>query len=77
MSMTLLDKGKQALEKVPEHHLPLIINWLENISDVDANSDLEPEDLWLLVTGELKKMNEEIKDAKEIDDWRKYICEQE
>lgn len=75
MAINLLDKGKHALENVPEKYLPLIITWLEKLSKSQSNSDSEPEDLWLLVTGELKKMDSEIADAKGIDDWRTYLDE--
>ena len=75
MAINLLDKGKHALENMPEHYLPLIVTWLEKLSKTQSNLDSEPEELWLLVTGELGKINSEINDAREIDDWRTYLDE--
>ncbi|MEM9954000.1 MAG: hypothetical protein AAF846_20490 [Chloroflexota bacterium] len=74
MTTNLLDKGKLALENVPQQHLPLIVTWLEKMSAME-NEDIEPEDLWLLITGELEKMNAEIDDAQDIEDWRTYLDE--
>lgn len=74
MVINLLDKGKNALENVPERYLPLIVIWLEKLSTTQ-NDAIEPEELWLLVTGELEKMNAEIDDAQEIKDWRTYLDE--
>lgn len=75
MAINLLDKGKYALENIPEQYLPLIVTWLEKLSKAQSNPDSEPEELWLLVTGELKKMDAEVADAREIDDWRTYLDE--
>jgi hypothetical protein len=75
MAVNLLDKGKSALENVSEQYLPMIVHWLELLADAKDNCEIEPEELWLLATGELEGMNQEMSEAEEIDDWRTYLDE--
>lgn len=75
MAVTIREQGHVALDKVADEHLPGIVRWLELLAKTQDNPGIEPEELWLLATGELKKMNDEIEEAEPIDDWRKYLDE--
>lgn len=75
MAVNLLNKGKSALENVSEQYLPTIVRWLELLADAKDNTEIESEELWLLATGELEKMNQEMNEAQEIDDWQTYLDE--
>ena len=68
-------RGQFALNQIAENQLPSVVRWLELLATTKDNPDVESEELWLLATGELKKMDDEIKDATPIDDWRKYLNE--
>jgi hypothetical protein len=69
------ERGQTALNQISENHLPSVVRWLELLAATKNSPDVEPEELWLLATGELEKMNDEIKDATPIEDWRKYLNE--
>lgn len=75
MIADMRERGEAALKEVPDEHLPTVVHLLELLAELKNQPDIEPEELWLLATGELKKMNDEIKDAKPIEDWRKYLDE--
>jgi hypothetical protein len=69
MIANMRERGEAALKEVSEDHLPIVVRLLELLAELKGHPDIEPEELWLLATGELEKMNDEIKDAKPIDDW--------
>jgi hypothetical protein len=75
MAVNIREQGHVALDKVADEHLPAVVRWLELLSRLKDNPDVEPEELWLLASGELEKMAGEVDDAKPIDDWRKYLDE--
>jgi hypothetical protein len=75
MAANIRERGQIALSQIPEAQLPAVVRWLELLAEMKDYPDVEPEELWLLVTGELQKMDEEIKDARVLDDWRKYLDE--
>ena len=75
MAINLRQKGIDALTQMPDKHLPVIVRWLELLADAKDSPDVEPEELWLLATGRLKMMLDEIDDAREIEDWRTYLDE--
>ncbi len=72
--MTLLQQGIEALQHIPENHLPLVVRWLNLLTAHHQNTDVEPEELWLLAAGELEKLNREVENALPIDDWRDSDC---
>jgi hypothetical protein len=73
MTANILERGRTALNELSDDQLPTVVRWLELLAKAKGNPDAEPEELWLLATGELEKMDSEIKDAEPIDDWRKYL----
>jgi hypothetical protein len=73
MLIDMRERGKTALNQVRDEHLPAVVRWLELLAEMKAHPDIEPDELWLLATGELKKMDDEIEDAKLLDNWRKYL----
>jgi hypothetical protein len=73
MNTNLLEQGKQALENLPESYLPFIVRWLELLAN--TKSEMEAEDFWLLTSGELKKMADDVPNAKAVEDWRKHLNE--
>lgn len=75
MAVNIREQGHAALDNVTDEHLPVVVRWLELLSRLKDDPDLEPEEVWLLATGELEKMNDEVAEAKPIDDWRKYLEE--
>jgi hypothetical protein len=76
MSADLLQEGHENLNKVPSQHLSEVVRWLKLIAATKDNPDSELEDMWLLATGELKKMADEAEnEAEPLEDWRKYLNE--
>ena len=75
MDVDMRQRGLTALDHIPEKHLPSVVKWLELLAATQNNPDVEPEELWLLATGELKQMADEADEAMPIDDWRKYLDE--
>lgn len=73
MVANMRERGQTALSQIPENQLPVVVRWLELVAKTKNNADIEPEELWLLATGELKKMNDEMGEATPIEDWRKYL----
>jgi hypothetical protein len=75
MVANMREKGHEVLDTIPEDQLASVVRLLELVAKHGNKADVEPEELWLLATGELKKMDDEIADARPIDDWRKYLDE--
>jgi hypothetical protein len=73
MVANMRERGQNALNQIPDIQLPSVVRWLELIAKNKDHSDTEPEELWLLATGELEKMDAEIATAEAIEDWRKYL----
>ncbi|MBC7871301.1 MAG: hypothetical protein H7Y09_10720 [Chitinophagaceae bacterium] len=73
MNVELLEHGKTVLEHLPEQHLAIVIRWMELLLKTQDNPEVEPEELWLLASGELEKMSQEAEEAVDIDNWRKYL----
>jgi hypothetical protein len=73
MAANMLERGQAALNDVPKEHLDAVVRWLELLARLKDQPDIEPEELWLLATGALEKMNEEMKDAQPIDNWQTYL----
>ena len=75
MVANIREKGHEMLDEIPEQHLESVVRLLELVAKHGDNKDVEPEELWSLASGELEKMNDEIKDAQPINDWRTYLDE--
>jgi hypothetical protein len=72
----LLQEGYETLNQISEQRLSEVVQWLKLLVITEDNPEIELEDMWLLATGELKKMDNEAKtDAESIDDWQKYLDE--
>jgi hypothetical protein len=75
MVSDIRERGRTALDHLSENQLPAVVRWLELLADLKDHPDLEPEEILLLATGELKQMDEEMGDAIPIEDWRRYLDE--
>ena len=76
MVANLLQEGYETLNQISEQRLSEVVQWLKLLVITEDNPEIELEDMWLLATGELKKMDNEAKtDAESIDDWQKYLDE--
>jgi hypothetical protein len=76
MVTEMREKGHQILDHVPDGHLPTVVRWLELLAKTKDHPEIEPEELWLLATGELEQMAEEAEqDAQPLDNWRQYLDE--
>ncbi len=73
MADSMRERGQTALNQLSERQLPTVVRWLELLTAHDDNTAVEAEELWLLASGELEKMNDEIDEAELIDDWRAYL----
>lgn len=69
MVADMRERGKSALELLSEHQLRAVVCWLELLAELNEKPDIEPEELWLLATGELKNMDDEMKDAEPLEDY--------
>ncbi len=67
MVANMREKGHAMLDEIPEQELASVIQLLELLAKSRDNPDVEPEELLLLATGELKKMDDEIADSRPID----------
>ena len=76
MTADMLREGHETLDRIPQQRLSDVVRWLKLVAAMEENPEVELEELWLLATGELKKMADEAKDeAEPINDWRKYLDE--
>ncbi|MBZ0285128.1 MAG: hypothetical protein K8L97_30625 [Anaerolineae bacterium] len=75
MLADLRTRGHQMLNEEPEDRLSTVVRLLELIATAKDQPEIEIEELLLLASGELQKMDEEIKDAQPLDNWRKYLDE--
>ena len=74
MTMNVREKGRRALDNVPDEYINSVVRWLEMLALTKQHPDAEPDELWLLAFGELEKMADEAEqEAKPIGDWRKYL----
>jgi hypothetical protein len=76
MDTNLREAVHKAADKLPENRLAEVLNMMQMLIDAGNNPDVEPEELWLLTSGKLKAMVDEIEDAPApVDDWQKWIME--
>ncbi len=74
MSTNLRDAVHQAASRLPEERLAEVLQLMELLIEAEDNPDVEPEEMWLLASGKLKEMVDEIQDAPApVDDWRKHL----
>ncbi len=74
MATNLREAVHQATDKLPENRLAEVLNLMRMLIKVDDNPDVEIEELWLLSSGKLKEMVDEIQDAPApAEDWRKHL----
>jgi hypothetical protein len=68
--MSLREQIYHIVEQLPENRLKDALHFMELLSD----ERYELEDLWLLSSGELKRMADEIDPAAPVvDDWRGHL----
>jgi len=74
MASNLREAVHEAADKLPENRLAEVLNLMQLLIDVEDNPDVEVEELWLLSSGKLKEMVDEIEDAPApVEDWRKHL----
>jgi hypothetical protein len=74
MATNLREAVRQAADDLPETYLADVLRLMQLLTDTQNHPDIEPEELWLLASGQLKHMVDEIDDAPPpIDDWRKHL----
>ncbi|MEQ8674693.1 MAG: hypothetical protein RLP44_10225 [Aggregatilineales bacterium] len=76
MTTDLRNQAHTLLDNLADNRLDMIVRWLQLLKDTEGETDVEPEEMWLLANGELKRMaGESEMDATSIEDWRKYLDE--
>ena len=76
MTANIRQEGYKALGQIPDRLLLEVVQWLKLLAATKDHPDIEPEEMWLLASGELKKIAAEAEtEAEPIDDWRKYLDE--
>jgi len=74
MATNLRDKAHQTVDQLSETQLQGVLRFMELLMTTAEDSDIEPEEIWLLETGALKRMVDEIEDAPPpVDDWQTYL----
>jgi hypothetical protein len=71
----LIARGQQLLTQFNDEQLAMIVRWLEAVAEAAPDTEIEPEELWLLASGHLKQLDEEARSATPLNDWRKYLDE--
>lgn len=70
----LRGKIHDAVDQLPPERLPDILQFVELMLSASQEADVEPEEMWLLATGALKRMVDETQDAPPpVDDWRSHL----
>lgn len=73
MAMNIREKTHEAVDKLSEKQLSEVLRFVELLSS-SSDNDIEPEEIWLLMSGNLKRMVDEIEDAPPpTDDWRSHL----
>jgi hypothetical protein len=73
MTTNIRERAHEAVDKLSETQLVEMLRFVELLASAPDN-DTEPEEIWLLMSGALKRMVDEIEDAPPpIDDWRSHL----
>jgi len=72
MTTNIRDKTHEAVDKLSETQLTEVLRFVELLAS-DPHNNIEPEEIWLLMSGNLKRMVDEIEDAPPVDDWRSHL----
>lgn len=74
MAANIREEVHKAVDRLSEKQLTDTLYFVELLMNSPEGADVEPEEMWLLATGALKKMVDEIDDAPPpVDDWRKHL----
>ena len=74
MTVNLREKLHKTIDELPSVRLETTLCFLKLLATAPEDSDVEPEETWLLANGTLKQMVDEIKDAPlPVYDWRKHL----
>lgn len=74
MAINLRDEVHKVVDKLSEPQLADVLRFLQLVIDNPEHGDIEPEEIWLLTSGVLKKLVDEIENAPDpVDDWRKHL----
>ncbi len=76
MAINLREQLHKTIDELPSTRLETTLRFLELLATAPDDADVEPEETWLLASGTLKRMVDEIQDAPlPIADWRKHLHE--
>jgi hypothetical protein len=67
MATDLRQAVHEAADQLPEARLADVLRLMQLISDTSDDPDVEPEELWLLASGQLKQMVDEIDSARHVE----------
>jgi hypothetical protein len=74
METNLREAVHEAADQLPEDRLADVLHLMQLLIEVGNQPDVEPEELWLLASGQLKRLVDEIQNAlAPVDDWRKRL----
>lgn len=74
MSIDLREKVHQAVDELPQKQLADVLRMIELLASAPPNTDVEPEEMWLLSSGALKRIVDEIDNAPPpVEDWRSHL----
>lgn len=74
MTINLREQLHKTIDELPSTRLETTLRFLELLAIAPADSDVEPEETWLLASGALKQMVDELEDAPPpVKDWRKHL----
>ncbi len=63
MTINLREQLHKTIDELPSTRLETTLRFLELLASAPNNTDIEAEETWLLASGSLKRMVDEIQDA--------------
>ncbi|GIK62519.1 MAG: hypothetical protein BroJett018_03130 [Chloroflexota bacterium] len=74
MTINIRQEIHKAVDDLPDQHLSDVLHLIELLIQHADQADVEPEEMWLLTSGNLKKMVDEMESAPiPTEDWRKHL----
>jgi hypothetical protein len=74
MATDMREKVHNAVNRLSEAQLAETLHFIELLAATPEGADIEPEEMWLLASGALKRMVDETADAPPpVNDWRSRL----
>ncbi|MBC7869339.1 MAG: hypothetical protein H7Y09_00760 [Chitinophagaceae bacterium] len=74
MTLNIREEVHKVVDKLSETQLTDVLRFMELVISNRENTDIEPEEIWLLTSGILKQLTDEIENAPApVEDWRKHL----